>query len=106
MIMANKWNIPAELELVVRLRDTVCVYCGSDFTSHGVNRKNAASWEHIINDASIINEDNIALCCCGCNASKGQKRLSSWLQSEYCIKNGINYTQVAQIVKKALDRGL
>jgi 5-methylcytosine-specific restriction endonuclease McrA len=104
--MANNWNIPAELEVEVRLRDTVCVYCGSEFSSHRNNRKKVASWEHIINDASIINVDNIALCCCGCNASKGQKRLSEWLQSEYCIKNGINYAQVAPIIEKALDRGL
>lgn len=104
--MANQWNIPAELEVLVRLRDTVCVYCESEFTSQKINRKKAASWEHIINDASIINEDNIALCCCGCNASKGQKRLSEWLLSEYCIKNGINYTQVAPVIKRALARGL
>jgi 5-methylcytosine-specific restriction endonuclease McrA len=104
--MANNWNIPAELEVEVRLRDRACVYCGTEFTSYAINRKKAASWEHIINDASIINRDNIALCCCGCNASKGQKRLSEWLRSKYCILKGMNYTRLAPIIKKALDREL
>ena len=88
--MANNWNIPAWLEEEVRERDKVCVYCGVPFTPHSVSKKSAASWEHIINDASIITRENIVLCCCGCNASKGQKQLSEWLQSKYCREHGIN----------------
>jgi hypothetical protein len=30
--MANNWNIPEWLEKEVRERDTVCVYCGGEFT--------------------------------------------------------------------------
>ncbi|MBE0421628.1 HNH endonuclease [Pseudoalteromonas nigrifaciens] len=82
--MANNWNIPACLEQEVRERDTACVYCGNEFLSHKVSAKASASWEHIINDASIITRENIALCCRGCNASKGQKTLSDWLESKYC----------------------
>lgn len=104
--MANKWNIPGWLELEVRERDKVCVYCGVEFTPVQVARKSAASWEHIINDAKIITRENIALCCCGCNASKGQKRLSVWLQSKYCLTRGISPATVAPIAKQALDNGL
>lgn len=39
------------------------------------SRKTVATWEHIINDASIVTRENIALCCVACNSSKGTKRL-------------------------------
>ena len=88
--MANNWNIPSSLEQEIRQRDNVCVYCGVEFTSTKISKRTAASWEHIINDAKIITRENIALCCCGCNASKGQKQLSIWLQSKYCKDNNID----------------
>jgi len=67
----NKWNIPQWLEDEVRQRDKKCVYCGVEFSKE--SRKTTPSWEHIINDASIITRENIALCCISCNASKGAK---------------------------------
>ncbi len=103
--MANNWNIPAWLEKEVRERDKRCVYCGDEFTLASVSRKSAASWEHIINDAKIITRENIVLCCCGCNASKGQKQLSVWLQSKYCKDRGIDLETVAPIVKQAIVNG-
>ena len=104
--MANNWNIPRWLEEKVRERDKCCVYCGVEFTPSNLSRKSAASWEHIINDAKIITIENIALCCCSCNASKGQKQLSVWLQSKYCKDHVINAKTVAPIVKQAIERGL
>jgi hypothetical protein len=104
--MANKWNIPDWLEHEVRERDKTCVYCGVMFTPAQVSRRSAASWEHIFNDAKIITRENIALCCCGCNASKGQRQLSVWLQSKYCLTRGIGPASVAPIVKQALGSGL
>jgi len=104
--MANNWNIPAWLENEVRARDKACVYCGIAFTASKVSKKSAASWEHIINDEKIITRENIVLCCCGCNASKGQKRLSVWLQSKYCKDRGITKESVAPIIKFAIASGL
>lgn len=104
--MANNWNIPDWLEKEVRERDTECVYYHNEFTPAKVSRKSAASWEHIINDASIITRENIALCCCGCNASKGQKQLSTWLQTKYCRDRDITSETVAPIIKQAIERGL
>ena len=104
--MANNWNIPAWLEQEVRERDKTCVYCGVQFTPSKVSKKTAASWEHIINDAKIITRENIVLCCCGCNASKGQKQLSVWLESKYCQERNINKDTVALIIKQAIDNGL
>ena len=103
--MANNWNIPLWLEKEIRQRDKVCVYCGVEFTSVKISKKTAASWEHIINDAKIITRENIALCCCGCNASKGQKQLSIWLQSEYCKNKNITPENVAQVIKDAIKSG-
>ena len=103
--MANNWNIPSSLEQEIRQRDKVCVYCGVKFTSVNVSKKTAASWEHIINDAKIITRENIALCCCGCNASKGQKQLSIWLQSKYCKDKNITPENVAQVIKDAIKNG-
>src|SRR5690554_7044731 len=60
----------------------------------------------IINDARIITRENIALCCCGCNASKGQKPLAVWLQTKYCKDRGITPETVAPVVKQALEHEL
>jgi hypothetical protein len=103
--MANNWNIPDWLEKVIRERDKVCVYCGSEFTPAKVSKKLTASWEHIINDARIITRENIALCCCGCNSSKGQKQLSVWLETKYCKERGISLESVAPIIKQAIENG-
>lgn len=104
--MANNWNIPEWLEKEVRERDNACVYCGVEFTSTKVAKKTAASWEHIINDAKIITKENIALCCCGCNASKGAKELSVWLESKYCKLKNITRGSVSKVVKLALENQL
>ncbi|WP_417216977.1 hypothetical protein [Alcanivorax sp.] len=103
--MANNWNIPADLEQEVRERDRVCVYCRNEFLSHKESAKASASWEHIINDASIITRENICLCCRGCNASKGQKKLSDWLLTNYCKERGITADTVAPIIKQAIENG-
>ena len=100
--MANNWNFPDWLENEVRKRDRACVYCGIEFTPAKVSKKSAVSWDHIINDAKIITRENIVLCCCGCNASKGQKQLSIWLQSNYCKDRGITADSVAPIIKQAI----
>ena len=98
----NKWNIPDWLEAEVKDRDRKCVYCGNEFSSSKESKKSRATWEHIINNAKIINRENIALCCFSCNSSKGNKKLSDWLESDYCKKRGINKDTVAEVVRKAL----
>jgi hypothetical protein len=100
--MANKWNIPGWLAMEVRERDKACVYCGVEFVGSTISKKSSASWEHIINNAKIVTRENIALCCRGCNASKGQKELSVWLQSTYCKDRGITVDTVAAIIKQAI----
>ena len=98
----NRWKIPEFLESAVIARDTRCVYCGVAFGSCGT-RKSKASWEHIVNDERIVTQENIALCCMSCNASKGARLLNDWLErSTYCVRKNINKNTVAQVVKNAL----
>ena len=101
----NNWGIPDWLEKEVRERDKTCVYCGIKMIEkmpQNGSRRNVATWEHIINDASIVSRANIARCCVACNASKGTKALADWMQSSYCKKRGINKDTVAEVVKRAL----
>ena len=104
----NNWGIPGWLESEVKERDKTCIYCGIQMIQkmpRSGSRKTVATWEHIINDASIITRENIARCCVACNSSKGTKKLSDWLQSSYCKKRGITKHTVADVVKEALRIG-
>jgi hypothetical protein len=101
----NRWGIPTWLEESVRARDKTCVYCGVKMigeTPRRGPRRTAATWEHIINDASIVTLQNVALCCAACNSSKGTKNLRDWLRSDYCKEHGINQDTVAAVVREAL----
>jgi hypothetical protein len=97
--MANKWGIPNDVEKEVLARDKVCVYCGVEF---GAERKSMRSWEHIINDVNIATMENIALCCVGCNASKGAKLLHDWIDSPNAKRRGITCESLAPVVLSAL----
>ena len=104
----NNWGIPDWLEKEIKDRDKMCVYCGIEMIEQmrpSGSRKDVATWEHIINDASIITPENIARCCVACNASKGAKKLSDWIHSSYCKKRGITKDTVADVVKAALRAG-
>ena len=103
----NSWGIPVWLEKEVKERYTNCVYCGVELVEKMLpngSRKNAATWEHIINDEKIITRENITRCCVSCNASKGTKALKDWLNSNYCRNKGITSNSVAQIIKNALKK--
>jgi hypothetical protein len=98
----NRWNIPDWLEQEVKHRDTHCVYCRVELGSSRNGSTPVATWEHIVNDARIVTRENIARCCVACNSSKGTKKLSDWLVSDYCRKRGITRDTVADVVKRAL----
>jgi 5-methylcytosine-specific restriction endonuclease McrA len=100
----NRWGIPAGLEREVISRDAKCVYCGVDFSAPAQNRGSGPSWEHIVNDASLVTAQNIARCCIACNASKGTKNLRAWLLSPYCQRKGITEQAVSEVVRQYLAR--
>lgn len=100
----NNWNIPNWLEKEVRNRDKNCIYCHIEFNSSKKTKKSVATWEYIVNDAKIINRENIARCCFSCNSSKGTKKLSDWFESDYCKKRGITKNTIAEVARKALAK--
>lgn len=96
------WKIPASVEREVLARDTACVSCGVSFTSPRATRGAQPTWEHIVNDLSMVTSGNILRCCMSCNASKGARALSVWLQSRYCARHRITASSVATIVQEVL----
>jgi hypothetical protein len=99
----NRWGIPAWLEAEVITRDRRCVYCGIEFVTNDPRRGCKASWEHIVNDVTIVSAANITRCCVSCNASKGAKPLDRWLESNYCKRRGIGPVSVSEVVRRHLQ---
>lgn len=99
---ARRWNIPTELAKEVIRRDEVCVYCRQPFVGPAGPARSRASWEHIVNDLTLITSANIALCCVGCNASKGTLTLGNWLTKEYCSSRNIGESTMAAVAVCAL----
>jgi 5-methylcytosine-specific restriction endonuclease McrA len=97
---SKRWQIPSETAKIVIERDKKCIYCGCEFDD--TIRAKKASWEHIINDITLNKPDNIALCCVGCNASKGTKMLNKWLASEKAKERGVSFPNylVKEDIKK------
>ncbi len=103
----NKWGIPDWLEAEVRERDRACIYCHAPFLEFPASigsGKAVATWEHIVNNISIVTRENIARCCASCNNSKGTKTLSDWLESSYCKQRGINEDTIDRVAQQALKR--
>lgn len=98
----NRWNIPDWLEREVNERDRNCIYCQIKFRSSKKTKKSLPTWEHIVNDEKIITSENIARCYFSCNSSKGTKKLSDWLKSDYCKKHRIIQDTVAKVARNIL----
>ena len=101
---AKRWRISPELAMAVILRDEQCIYCGHQFDGFSGPRNSWPSWEHIVNDVDNIEAENIALCCLGCNSSKGTKSLATWLASRYCIERGITTDSIAVVALGSMGR--
>ena len=101
---ASRWNIPRDMVLALLNRDIRCIYCGREFGDPQGRRAASPSWEHIVNDLSLVTLENIALCCVGCNASKGTKTLGAWLASKYCVTRGIGEQSMAPVALAALQQ--
>jgi len=103
VIKLNKWGIPYSIEEKVKKRDKFCVYCHIKLKEYSRTKGtpgDKATWEHIKNDGPN-SESNVVRCCCSCNASKGTKKLSDWLESSYCKKKNISKKTIANVVQKS-----
>ncbi len=110
--MANRFGIPIDIENEIRERDTDCVYCRRQMKSyHQVKgtRGDQATIEHFNLDGPFywshgLEKEDLAICCRGCNSSRGMKKLLEWFETPYCVERNINENTVANPVKKYIRR--
>jgi hypothetical protein len=72
--------------------------CPSDkVTIEHLNRNGPFHW------SDGLREEELVLCCGGCNSSRGTKLLALWFSLSYCRAKGISATTVAEEVKRYLQ---
>ena len=109
--MANKFGIPEEELMKIRVRDKNCVYCHKKmiYPYDVTNRKDSTTIEHLNFDGPFYWKENlqikdIVICCGQCNSSRSIKKLPDWFKTKYCITRNINKNTVTGPVKKYLKR--
>lgn len=103
--MSNTYGISRQDEREIRARDKTCVYCHISLKRYShAKRLSGATIEHFNNDGPFDKKFNVAVCCRGCNASKGTKTLSAWFKTPYCREKKINEETVSKPVKEYLRR--
>lgn len=100
---ARPWSIPQDIAKQVIRRDLVCIYCRQPFVGPDGEMRRRVSWEHIVNDLSLITLSNIALSCHGCNSSKSELSLGKWLESDYCQSRSITRETIAPVAARAIQ---
>lgn len=105
--MFNKFEISEEVEARLRRRDKKCVYCRKAmiYPYDGDKRRDSATIEHLNENPPFywsdgLKEEGLAICCGGCNSSRGKKTLEYWFKSSYCVERNINGETVAKPVQE------
>ena len=103
--MANKYGLPEKDLEVIRARDKKCVYCGKGMAnpSNGGQRSDWATIEHLNYLPPWNNPETVAICCGGCNSSRGPKKLSDLFKKVYCLERNISEKTVAEPVKNYIS---
>src|SRR5262245_30310038 len=109
--MANRFGIPQEVECRLRRKFKVCAYCRRAMQEYaGVMGcpSDKATIEHLNRNGPFywsdgLQEEELVICCGGCNSSRGTKRLADWFLSRYCLHNGISAKTVADEVRQYLQ---
>jgi hypothetical protein len=109
--MGNRFGIPEEIERRLRERFKTCAYCGREMQLHAGVRgcpADKVTIEHLNRHGPFywsdnLREEELVLCCGGCNSSRGTKLLAAWFESSYCRDNGISATTVAEEVRRYLQ---
>ena len=109
--MGNRFGIPEDVMKDITGRDRNCAYCSKSLTYpyDPANRNDSATIEHLDFDGPFywgdsLKPENIVMACGSCNSSRGVKRLSKWLESEYCANKRITSDTVSDTVKQYLVR--
>lgn len=105
--MPNNFGIPEEVEQRIRHRDRVCVYCRETmiYPCVGDDRRKWATIEHFREEGPFywkkgLKEEDLAICCQSCNASRSRNKLLDWFKTSYCMEKKINEETVALPVKE------
>src|SRR5450432_4132076 len=99
--MSNTYGMLKEDELEIRARDKTCVYCGVlPKQAPYAMCSSGATLEHFNNNGPFDKKYNVAICCRGCNSSKGTMRLSVWFRKSYCRDKKISAETVSKPVKE------
>lgn len=100
--MKNNYGLPANELIKIFKRDKFCVYCHKKMTEHTANKKRTDWWtiEHLNYLPPWNNPSTVVICCWGCNSSRGNKKISDWFESEYCLKRNIGIESVPPYVRK------
>jgi len=100
--MKNKYGLPEDKLNKIRERDKDCVYCHKKMInpSDGGFCGDWATIEHLNCLPPWNNPNTIAICCGSCNSSRGDKKLSDWFKSAYCIERNIKKETVAESVQE------
>ena len=108
--MANRFQIPPDVELRLRREFKTCAYCGRRFNARvGLRAASAdkATIEHLNRHGPFywsdgLKEEHLVIVCGRCNSSRGIKRLADWLASPYCLSRRIRMSTVADRVRQYL----
>jgi hypothetical protein len=95
--VSNKYGISVKDEQEIRARDKVCVYCRKLMKKS--RRSFGATIEHFNNDGPFNEKRSAAICCRGCNSSRGAKELLAWFATDYCRRKNINVKTVSKPVR-------
>ncbi len=104
--MKNKYGLPENELNKIRQRDKECVYCHKKLVTPSPNKpyKDWATIEHLNHLPPWNNINTVAICCGGCNSSRGKRKITEWFKSKYCIERNINYETVANSVKEYIRK--
>src|SRR5262245_48351039 len=89
--MANSFGIPEEVECRLRQKFKVCAYCRHEMQEYaGVLgcSQYEATIEHLNRNGPFdwsegLREEELVICCRGCNSSRKRQRLADWFLSQY-----------------------
>jgi hypothetical protein len=108
--MANRFQIPQEVEIRLRQEFKVCAYCARRMKAQASisgDRRAMPTIEHLNRKGPFywsegLQEKHLVICCAQCNSSRGTKRLTDWFASPYCLAKHINAKGVAPRVRQYL----
>jgi len=108
--MANRFQIPRDVETRLRRSFKVCAYCGRRMKPRaGINgdRRATPTIEHLNRAGPFywsdgLQEEHLVIVCAQCNSSRGTKRLADWFASPYCLAKRITARTVASQVREYL----